>query len=410
MRKRTLLCALLLGLLFFGPGCWDRSEIEELAIVRAMAVDYLPGRQSPYLVTLAVQRPAPLAGGGEGGGGGEQPTVLFSGVGATIDLAIQQAGFSLSRRVFLSHNEVVIVGEELARHGMQHVLDFIVRNHEMRLSNFLLVAEGTGQEILSVKERLEGGVSDEILALIARAEETAEADPQETYKFMRSMATPGQEPHTSLIRVGPPLEAVVPELKEEAAAGGGKKQGGGGAEDILTLSGMAVFRGDKLAGKLTFKETRGYHWLIGNAQGFVAIEDPIDPKHSVSLFVNRISTRIKPVIAGDALKFRIEVEEEGDIASQTSLNNLSTAEAITKINSAKAAVLKYDVEKALGKLQELETDIVGFGTILNRKDHKTFGRHAQNWPEFFRDLEIEVHVVSQIRRTGQLSRPVRITR
>jgi hypothetical protein len=70
MVKRLTILILLLALTVFPMGCWDQVEVEQLAIIRAIAVDYLPGRKAPYLVTLSVQRPADVAGG-EGGGGGK---------------------------------------------------------------------------------------------------------------------------------------------------------------------------------------------------------------------------------------------------------------------------------------------------------------------------------------------------
>lgn len=429
--RRFFSFCLLIMLLLASTGCWDQSEVEELAIVRAMGVDYLPGRKAPYMVTLAINNPAALGGeGGGGGGAGAKPVLLYTGMGATIDLAVQQARFSLSRRVFLSHTELMLVGEEAAKHGLFHIIDLVIRHPELRLSNYLLLTTGFAQQVLSTPERLESAVTNELFGLIRQAEETSEADPQEVFRMLRQITTPGQETHTAVIKVQPLLESVIPELQPDQGGGqGGGQQGGGGSkgggsdggggggggrqqqEKILALEGMAVFRGDKLAGYLNHIEARGVLWLTGGTtRGNIVVRDPVHPEHTVSLFVSRSSTKITPVIENGTISFRVEVEEEGDISSQTSQADLSTPEMIEKLNSAKAGAIKQEIEKALKRLQELESDVVGFGTLFNRKNHKEFKKYADRWPEIFRELKVDIRVKAHIRRTGQHSRPARINR
>lgn len=429
MSRRYLILLTLLALLLpFAAGCWDQDEIEELAIVRTIAVDYLPDRRAPYVVTLGVKRPAAL-GAQDGGGGQGEPTVLYTGVGASIDLAIQQASFSISRRVFLAHTELIIVGDEMAREGIQPVLDFVVRSPEVRISAFLLIAKGTAYEVLSTPERLEGTVSDEILGLIRQANETSEAEPREVFQFLREMATPGQDPHTAVITVQPLLKDIIPELKPEQQAGGegengggggggggggdGGGDGGGGGEQPKTLAidGMAVFRGDKLAGVLNHIEARGFLWLTGGTtRGLIAVDDPVHPDEVVNLFLARSQTSVTPVVENGRISYRVEIEAEGDIASQASQAELTTSEMLQKLNSAKAGAIKVEIEKAMRRLQELETDVVGFGAMLNRKDSKAFRGVADRWPEVFRDITLDIHVKANVRRTGQHDHPTRITR
>jgi spore germination protein KC len=407
------------------PGCWDREEIEDLAIVRALAVDYLGGgRLAPFLVTLSVIRPQDIASGGSdggGGGGGGSAVRLYLGTGATIDLAIQQASFGLARRIFLSHNELVLVGEEAARQGIFNITDFIMRNQEMRLTNQILIVPGLAHDVLEVQERLESSVADEILGLIKQAQETSEADPQQTFVLMRRLSSPGIEAYAPLLKVSPSMVETIPELldpQKQQGGGGDSGQGGGGGppeeripEEVLHLTGTAVFRGDTLAGYLNHIETRGFLWLTGGTtRGVITLHDPLDPDRHVNTSIIRSFVTITPQVRDGRISFRVEIEEEGDIISQTGLTDLATPEMIRLLNSAKAAAIKVEIEKALARLQEMGTDIVGFGAALRRKDYKTWQKVGEQWPEIFRDLEIEVHVNAHIRRTGLLSRPVRPTR
>ncbi len=106
----------------------------------------------------------------------------------------------------------------------------------------------------------------------------------------------------------------------------------------------------------------------------------------------------------------MEVEAEGNLISQSSLADLSTPEMIEKLNSAKAGAIKAEMEKALQKMRQLETDVVGFGALLKRSEPKIFREVADRWPEIFVQIPVEIHVKANIRRTGMQTNPARITR
>ena len=416
-KPRHILLLLLILALSFSAGCWDQEEIENLAVIRGIGIDYLPGRRAPYLVTLAVKRPAGAAG--EEGGGGGEPTVIYSGVGASVDLAIQQASMSLSKTVFLSHAELYIVGEEAAKSGLSPILDFIIRHPQTRLNGYIMVMDGLAQDALKLSERMEDSVSEEILSLISTSQQTSETHPQQAFMFLRNMATPGHDPFTGVIRIRPPLSEMIPEsgtAQEETgeSEAGQEEEGGGGGgqeEDIHALEGIAVFRGDKLAGILTYPETRGVLWLMGEMRRSVmAVNDPVHPQHNVSLSTARSSTTITAIVENDNISFRVEVETEGDILAQTSLADIASPDTLEKINSAMAGVIKEEIESSLQLLQDLESDVVGFGSLLNRSHPEAYRKVAGRWPEVFRDMKVEVHVEANIRRTGQHSSTTRINR
>jgi spore germination protein KC len=422
-RHRRWFCALLILLLALSGGCWDQNEVEDLAVVRAMGVDYLPGREAPYLVTLAIKRPSGIAGEGAGGASGS-PTELYTGVGASFDLAIQQASLRIPKGIFLAHTEIVIAGEELAKFGVGHLVDFIIRNPQLRLDTNFLVAEGFAHDVLNVPERLESSISEELLALIDDAGETSEANPQPFFQFAKQMASVGQDAQAAIIKSGPRVSDVIPLLKqgntensggsgEEAGeeGGGGEKSGGQKQENVLSLAGMAVFRGDRLAGTLDYIETRGVLWLQNEINRVVlAVRDPVNPDQMITLHIARSETKVTPVIQEGRFFFRVAVNAEGDILSQASTADLSNPEMVEKINSALAGAIKEVIEKGFARLQEMQTDVVGFGTILNRRHNDLYKSMAGRWPEEFSTINLEIHVTANIRRTGQHSNPARVNR
>lgn len=418
MKNATKIAFLLIiALAFFSAGCWDQSEVEQLALVRAIAIDYLPEREAPYLVTLAVNLPSDIAGG-EGGGNSTNPTQLFTGIGASVELALEQISYSVPRRLYLSHTELLIISQDVAKNSLSKVFDFAMRHPEIRASTYLIVTAGLAQKALTTSERIESTVSEEILGVVRHAEKTRATDAQQLFEFARDIANPGQEAYTSLLMVGSPLEKVLPELKEEEQPGGQAESGengagtGGGAgeelEDIVTLAGLAVFKGKKMVGILDAIDTRGFLWFLGGTgQTIIEVHDPVDPDSTVDILVYRVNSKLTPVIKNNKVSFIAEVNVEGDVRSRAVEIDYITPEIIKKLNTAMAGVIKADMEKALSKMQELQTDIVGFGAMLNRKDAKTFNRLKDRWDEVFSTMKVDITVKTNIRRTGLHVRPIK---
>ncbi|MBT9171665.1 MAG: Spore germination protein B3 [Syntrophomonadaceae bacterium] len=413
MSKYLLL--FLAAVLLLLTGCWSRIEVDKLAIVRCLAIDYLPEASEPYLVTLSVARPAAIPVGDGAGGGGSTATQVFSGTGTSLDLALNNAALSMPRHAYFTHNEVVLIGEEAAKRGLQATVDLVMRFHQLRLTNFLLLVPGIAHDVLLASGRLEAALPQEILGLLERARLSSESDPLEIYHILRQAVTEGQEAHLAVLRLAPPPEQALPEIAAEKQPAGQGAQGGGagqGAEvapppEVLSVNGTAVFRDEMLAGFLAPRETRGYLLLAGRIRrGVLSVPDPLAPGKSVSLGILRGNSKITPRLEAGRLSFLVETELEGDILSQESLENLSTPEMLEKLGTAKAEALKEEMTQTLRRLQEMEADIVGFGTILRRRNPQAFQALAGRWPQVFRNLEVDIQVQAHIRRTGLLSRTV----
>ncbi|MBX5477244.1 MAG: Ger(x)C family spore germination protein, partial [Clostridia bacterium] len=67
-RRRGIVWAAALAASLALSGCWDRVEVNDLAIVLAAAVD-VPSEGPGYEITVELAQPAALGLGGGGGGG-----------------------------------------------------------------------------------------------------------------------------------------------------------------------------------------------------------------------------------------------------------------------------------------------------------------------------------------------------
>lgn len=136
-RLACMLCTLsLLG--FVLSGCWDRHELNDLAITVGMGFDK---SGDEYLVTAQIVNPNEVAS--KKGAGYSTPITTLSARGISTLEAARKLTTSAPRKLFASHLRIIVIGEELAREGVAKVLDGITRDHEIRSDFYIIVARGT---------------------------------------------------------------------------------------------------------------------------------------------------------------------------------------------------------------------------------------------------------------------------
>ena len=130
-----------LGLLSLLTSCLQGRELNELAIVTGIAIDKVQGSDE-FLITFQVVNPSATATT-TGGGSGESRITTYASRDRTIFGALRKTSRKASRQLFFAHTQLVIVGEELARGGIEEIFDIFERSHELRLTSTIIISRGT---------------------------------------------------------------------------------------------------------------------------------------------------------------------------------------------------------------------------------------------------------------------------
>lgn len=186
---------------------------------------------------------------------------------------------------------------------------------------------------------------------------------------------------------------------EDLIAGTSSIVGKRGTENF----GLAVFKEDKLCGKLTAMESV-CHLLIQNKVDscIVSIDNPIfeeeDKKMELQLFPRK-NTKINVTIEDDSPHIAINLNLHADIMTLEKDVEYTTDEVLTKISNATKDYLTQQFNNYLQKVsKEYESDIDSFCTkatanFLTIPDWENF-----NWNEKFKnsnfDVNINVNVLS----------------
>ncbi len=372
----TVICILLIVTL---TGCWNRRELDTLAVVLGVGVDKLM-ESGKVQITAQVVKPGEIKTQR-----GEVKTEAFwnvIGTGDTIFGTLRDMTNKSSRKLFFPHNQLLIFGKSTAEEGIQKYIDFFIRDPEPRMNVWVLISQGMAMEILDVKSELEKIPANNIAKLI---EGQAAATSQTRAVKLKDLVIGLMSKTTA---------STIPFIK--IVKDGDKK--------VDTISETAVFKGDKLVGSMDKIEGRGLLWVLGNVKsGIIDVEDSNNDK--VSLEIIRASSKVVPKINNDKISIKVNINEEGNIGEQTGPENLAELREIALLEEKKAEVIRREVMAAVRKAQELDADVFGFGDAIHKKYPEQWKKIEYNWDEIFKNIQVEVDVEAKLRLMGRILKP-----
>lgn len=402
--KRVMVLLVVLALLATQSGCWSRKEIEDLAIGTALGIDRVEvGGRPKWRVAIQIVRPGEMgAGGGQRGGGGQgKPVLLASSLGDTLEDAIINMKTRSPRQLFLAHANLIVLGERVAREGAHEVVDIILRERDLRLRVWVLVTKGEALDILRAEPELEKLPSEEMMGLITNTQpKVSKAFVVDVKDFINQLAAPGRDAVASKVQVFTPME--------ERPTGGGEPQAPRGMEKevkpAVRLTGAAVFRGDRLAGWMGDRETKGYLYVINEAEGgIIPVRIHGHQEKDISFMMTRSKSKITPEVRDGRIAFSVEIKAEGDLGEHQETLQIAKPGTIKSLEKDVTQEIKKMVEESIRMAQQdFGADIFGFGERLHKKYPKVWKEIEKDWRDIYPAVEVTVSVEAKIRRTGMI--------
>ncbi|OLN31837.1 Ger(x)C family spore germination protein [Desulfosporosinus metallidurans] len=383
-RKRVIYLFLILGIPLFITGCWDRKELEGRAIVTLVALDKGENNEIKFSVQIARTSDSQASSNG-GSSGGERSSVIMSSTGGTVFDAVRNLILKSGRKLYYPHNTAIILGNEIAREGILPVLDLFNRDAEMRPLTWVLVTPGEAADILEAKSTLESLSAKQLDMMLKDFGASSKTVATTLLDIMKQLAYDSPGAVLSNIELDP-----------------------NNPKKTLLLNGAAVFKRDKLIGRLNPIETRGYLWSQGKVKsGIITIPCPDEENKKISMEIKRADRKIESDISDGKLKFTITVNVESRLAEQACLPDLGNPEKLMELKKSQCEVIEKEIRSIVDKAQEkYDTDILGFGTELNRKFPQEWQKIKGNWAEEFPKAEVNIVVNSKITDIGLVKKPL----
>ncbi len=374
--KRAL-CLLLMVSLPILPGCWDRKELNEIALIRALGIDRTEDGDFEVTILQAIPMRVSEGGGSGGGGGGGPQQMVLSARGVTIPEAKSKLQEKMGRRIFTGHQEVIVLGKRLAQTGIREALDFIARQPQVRMDSFLFMSEGSPKEIFET---------------VAPGETTA---TETLYKMVKLERAVDMTVMRALKEVSDDAEAAVIPMVMKVN------------DTTLKLDGAAVFRGDKMVDHLDRDAAEGLLWIRNEFTSRTINTRPPGEKGYVSLVVTRSETELIPKIEGKKRRILLKVTSEDDVHYNGTRLSLYHPSNVDRIARATERTLRDRLRRTVKEVQKkARADVLGFARAFHREYPEEWAKMKDRWNEqVFPRLDVDIQVRVHIRRPGTTDRP-----
>ncbi|WP_236013207.1 Ger(x)C family spore germination protein [Paenibacillus glycanilyticus] len=391
MIRKIVLLFIAMTLVLPIAGCWDRRELNELAISVALGIDKFG---SQYQAVVQVVQPGEVASQ-KGGVKAMTPVTVFKAEGATIFEAIRKMTTVSSRKIYAAHLRIIVIGEELAREGIGDALDILSRDYEVRADSFLLISKGTtASHILEILTPLEKIPANKIFESIQTSEKVwAPVNSVTLDNFINDIVSKGKNPVISGIKIS------------------GYNERARSAENLKTTrpavsiqnNGLAVFRGDQLIGWLNQEDSKGYNYITNNIVSTVGHVDCPDGG-KIAFEVIRSEARIKSSVQSGKPHLAVELRVEENVGEVKCHIDLTEPQTIQQLERQSEQVLHGILQHVVETSQQkYKSDFIGFGNALHRNNPDEWRTLKKDWEEIFQDADVDVKVKVKIKRTGTVT-------
>jgi Ger(x)C family germination protein len=347
-------------------GCWDRIEINDLAFVIASGID-MKGIDK-YNVSVQVALPSAMGGTGSSGGGGGTsggPYYVDAEPGRNIRESNDNLQLRLSRNLYFAHRRVLIIGEKLAREGINEALNVVLTQPQSRLSTFVLISKGEAINILKTKTKLD------LLPGEALREMSKSNIGMTVKDALQDMNRYGKE-------------AVIPVVE--------KGKGG------FKMASFAIMRHDKVAFFTNKKESGGVLWLR-NKMNEKSITFSDAKKQEITLRI--IESGVKPefsMVNGKPL-FTFKVIATGTLMENEGNMDLARPRIYSRVVNEFQQEVRSEIMSLIKHSHSEGIDVAGLGWYLYRSRNNLWDeRFKENWEENLHNLDVKVVVDGEILR------------
>ncbi len=361
-----LFCSLLCIFLF--SGCWDKQEIKHSAIVLGTAYDWL--EDGSYLLTVEVVD----AMGEEGG---NVSSAVISGAGHSLTEAMTDLSRRMNRPFDWSHNNVMIIGRDLAEHGIANFLNLLSKQYPMRPRVYVVMSEGRGEDILKGKIGIEKMTSAGIAQMIqVQGKKSGHA--------------------SKIFLVANFLEdclnsSIVPVIPVMAVEEG----------QVLLRPYWAVIEDDAFYGFLTEEETKGAFWLRNLYAGeAMNIEDDFGNLYGLEVQSSKSRWQWEHGVDG-RLQIQVSFVVESIVKEMNVIGNQNGQEMdVARLEQKQQEQILKEVQAVWRKNLHMEKDFTGLEQEIYRKDYPYWQQIQNTVQQVFADASLQIEIHNTILYTG----------
>ena len=371
MKKKGWFCIFLSILLLCG--CAEPKILDKVGLITTVGYDL--GKNGSVLGTLVELKIDPNT---------PKDVVIVESQALTVRGIVTNANKKTSKRLASGQLRVIIYGEDLLKTGKTKIATTLTSDPTISDMTFLAMTDGKARDLLHLRNEHIPDIGIHIFRFMEQ-NTMAKTMPSSTMQeVLHNHYTVGKEP-------------VMPIIKKNDKEG-------------ILFSGVAIFKGAKLAGKITTDQS--FYLGLINDKYKSGSKDVLIESASPKLKGGNLGSQ-KPVVALDSIQsssnlklinkekpeFALNIKLKARLLEITSSIDVGNPQNIKLIENEVAKSMKKDIEKLIAYCQSKNSDVFGLGDTYRRTV-----RHSNltdvKWYKMYKNAKVNVNVDFSVLRTG----------
>lgn len=345
--------------IFLLSGCTDYVEINDLAIISGIAIDY---ENDLYKLTAQLIE-----------NDKESKVVVLTTASSSIDEAMSEISKLSNKELFISHLKVLILSDRLIKEN-KDFYDYFLRSSKSKMNFYTYIA--SKDEISSIFKIYSDKNSSSIYL----------DKMMDFNQNIFSSSTPLKFIDMIYNKYEYGINNVYPTITI-------KKNND---EETLYLGNLVSFN-SKL-NKLTFseKESIFYNIITNNSQ-----KTTLDIPCGNKLFTIEVQD-IKTKFNWNKNVFTINTKSLGKLKEYNCNYNLNSKETTNKLNKLTNDYIKNNINNLINKMKKNNNDFIGIGNYIYKRNKNYFDFKNKNWDDNLKNINIEIKSNTKINSSGEI--------
>lgn len=297
--------------------------------------------------------------------------------------------YRIPKQIFLGHERVIIFGDKAARSGLTPFFDRLTRSRESRDTKFIAVSKGDPGKILEQESPIFQSTVLSLYNIFLTKDGWQGIMAVNMADFVYRLST----------GVTSPLAPVV-ELVPQTSLTPKEKQAGN--INTVAVTGLAAFDTDgRLVDYLNERESMGLLWVMNRAKNRVLTIPHFigGMEELVSLNLVKAKSKISVSIGDDGLPFfEIKTHVNFDLLEQFGgRREIVDVGMISDFEKTAGSKVINEIEAAVKKSQQLNTDVFGLGEEVRRQHRREWPQYKEHWKEIYPLVNVTVECETHIR-------------
>ncbi|RKP58045.1 Ger(x)C family spore germination protein [Cohnella endophytica] len=373
MSYRLLRILVAVSALFVLPGCWNSKDIQNMAYVTAVGLDYDDGNFITYIQVLNFSN----VGRSENIEVGKTvPVWIGRGVGKTISESFSSIYSTSQMRVFWGHVKAIVCSENMLKRGVREAFDAVNRYRELRYNLYIY---GTNEKLSDIF------VQKSIFNLSPL--DTLMFTPEQIYAQRSSiLSVTGNRFFSEINEPGEPGMLPSLAINKEVWKEDTKDK------PMLQINGAYFFQATKMAAWLSEDELAGARWTQTKLKRCL-IHVPLSGKPIAAIVLNRPRYSVKVRFDKDEVKYDLKVRISGY------LDELLQDIPITDLETMAEDVVRNQISDSFDNGLAKKVDVLQLEEHLYRDHPKRWHalHQTQNLslkPGCIRNIDVKINIVN----------------